>query len=528
MIKHLTFLIVIVFICTGFMSAQIKNTVTFNADLTDLIADGWNPAENTIRIEGLNWDNGDVQVTGERQLSPDPNNPNIYSTTLEVTSAATQAVGDSARWKFKAGPDAQFVDGGWESDDPETGYGGHAFVFEANDAVVVLATLIPWISFVQTGVGIQNTVTFQADLSYMYGTGVAFFDPTLDFIEIRGFWDGDGNVGATLVSGDQRMQPDPFNATLYTTTLVIELPEGYDVGTTTGWKFKASPDARFTNTGWDITANRSYAFQANGAEVTLDPIQPAISPLGGPLTNDLNVLFQVNLVEGSRNRYDMSLIPRDQVTFVILKGAAAPLGSWQGNWTAADTIAADTNGVARYDNGTNGDKVAGDYIFSRIVTFPAGVVMQGLTPYKYGASYPGVDVISSGNPLDNAAPSGQDMSFNVQDSDQLVEILDEWPTVLVSVRNTESGIPSDYSLTQNYPNPFNPETMINYSIKEEGMVSLNIYNALGQEVMSLVNGNQSAGNYEVRLDASRLTSGIYFYKLSVNGHNFTKKMMLLK
>jgi len=88
--------------------------------------------------------------------------------------------------------------------------------------------------------------------------------------------------------------------------------------------------------------------------------------------------------------------------------------------------------------------------------------------------------------------------------------------------------PYDYKLVQNYPNPFNPSTRIGYSIKEEGLVTLKIYNILGQEVATLVNDFKSPGNYNVNFNASRLSSGIYLYKLNSNGFTQTKKMMLVK
>jgi len=86
----------------------------------------------------------------------------------------------------------------------------------------------------------------------------------------------------------------------------------------------------------------------------------------------------------------------------------------------------------------------------------------------------------------------------------------------------------DYKLSQNYPNPFNPSTKIDYSIKTEGLVTLKIYNILGQQVAVLVNAIQTPGNHSVSFDASRLASGIYLYKLDSNGFTQTKKMMLIR
>jgi hypothetical protein len=86
----------------------------------------------------------------------------------------------------------------------------------------------------------------------------------------------------------------------------------------------------------------------------------------------------------------------------------------------------------------------------------------------------------------------------------------------------------DYKLVQNYPNPFNPSTKIDYSLKSEGFATLKVYNILGQEVVTLVNTMQTAGLHSVNFDASRLSSGIYLYKLDSNGFTQTKKMMLIK
>ncbi len=89
-------------------------------------------------------------------------------------------------------------------------------------------------------------------------------------------------------------------------------------------------------------------------------------------------------------------------------------------------------------------------------------------------------------------------------------------------------VPSSFSLSQNYPNPFNPSTMIKFALPKAGEVTLKVYNSLGKEVETLVSEQMNAGTYEVTFDASRLTSGIYFYRLSANGFTDTKKMMLVK
>ena len=97
--------------------------------------------------------------------------------------------------------------------------------------------------------------------------------------------------------------------------------------------------------------------------------------------------------------------------------------------------------------------------------------------------------------------------------------------------NEESGIiPSQFGLDQNYPNPFNPETQINYYLPQSENVSLKIYDLLGKEVAILVNEFKQAGKYSVNFSAqsSRLTSGVYFYKLVAGKFSEVRKMILIK
>ena len=85
-----------------------------------------------------------------------------------------------------------------------------------------------------------------------------------------------------------------------------------------------------------------------------------------------------------------------------------------------------------------------------------------------------------------------------------------------------------YKLDQNYPNPFNPTTVINFTIPNAGNTKVEVFNILGQKVMTLLNENLEVGSHKVEFNASNLTSGIYFYKLQSNNFTSIKKMMLIK
>ncbi|MFI5145065.1 MAG: Omp28-related outer membrane protein [Ignavibacteria bacterium] len=92
----------------------------------------------------------------------------------------------------------------------------------------------------------------------------------------------------------------------------------------------------------------------------------------------------------------------------------------------------------------------------------------------------------------------------------------------------QNQIPAQYSLAQNYPNPFNPTTNIKFSIPKDGNASLKIYDILGNGIAVYLDGFVKAGTYNAEIDASRWSSGIYFYKLTATGFTETKKMMLVK
>ncbi len=98
----------------------------------------------------------------------------------------------------------------------------------------------------------------------------------------------------------------------------------------------------------------------------------------------------------------------------------------------------------------------------------------------------------------------------------------------IGIQNISSDVPSAFSLKQNYPNPFNAETVIRYAVKSRGNVSMKLYNIEGKEITSLFDGFQNAGTYELKYNASNLPSGVYFYKLSVNGFSQTKRMVMAK
>jgi len=99
-------------------------------------------------------------------------------------------------------------------------------------------------------------------------------------------------------------------------------------------------------------------------------------------------------------------------------------------------------------------------------------------------------------------------------------------TTFLSVVNNQ--VPAEFSLMQNYPNPFNPSTTIQYSIAKPGNIKIVVYDISGREVETLVNEQTQAGTFEIKWDASEISSGVYFYKITAGEFIQTKKMLLIK
>ena len=112
-------------------------------------------------------------------------------------------------------------------------------------------------------------------------------------------------------------------------------------------------------------------------------------------------------------------------------------------------------------------------------------------------------------------------------------IVDDLAFGALATSVAEASVPSGFRLEQNYPNPFNPSTVISYQLAEVSHVSLKVFNILGAEVATLVEGQKEAGRYTVNWNASNLPSGVYLYELLISSekgeiYRGTKRAVLLK
>ena len=124
-------------------------------------------------------------------------------------------------------------------------------------------------------------------------------------------------------------------------------------------------------------------------------------------------------------------------------------------------------------------------------------------------------------------------SFGVDQNNELYTlcsngIIYKYQNTLIGINNNGNQLPEGYRLEQNYPNPFNPVTAIKFAVSGNNFVNLTVFDLTGKEIQVLVNETKQAGSYSVEWNAVNYPSGVYFYRLSVNGQSLEKKMVLVK
>jgi hypothetical protein len=146
-------------------------------------------------------------------------------------------------------------------------------------------------------------------------------------------------------------------------------------------------------------------------------------------------------------------------------------------------------------------------------SFTAG---NGTTTVKHDYSY-----------VDNSYVTGNVYRLKQLDLDGTVHFSDAVDPLAVTGVAVKV-LPTEYSLSQNYPNPFNPSTVIEFALPKDAHVTLEVYNILGQKVMTLVDEVQPAGYHSVKFDGTNLASGMYLYRLATGQQTFLKKLLLIK
>ena len=185
--------------------------------------------------------------------------------------------------------------------------------------------------------------------------------------------------------------------------------------------------------------------------------------------------------------------------------------------------------VAEFSTGT--DNIEEAVVFTARPTVPTVVVTdrwnESVDVENRTEMDDGSPAVFGSMPFDFTYPTSA-ASYSASTNGQPLGAL-TWFDMVVGVEDSfVDGIPVEYELFNNYPNPFNPTTKLSFNLPKEEDVKLDIFNVLGQKVVSLINDKLSAGQHTVDFNANNLPSGLYIYQLQAGNFNSSKKMVLLK
>ncbi len=500
MSKRLTTLAIAAFVVAFSAEAFATKNVTFQVDMgIYLQLSLFNPATDSVVVRGdFEHFTGATDWSGQTfLLTKSATNDSVYTVTVPFPDSVA---GKTINYKFvlrSAGNDS------WEGDPNRT----YTVTTDGNQQ------LAPDYFNRRYTAGVTHKITFVADMTTLISQG---FTDANDSLFVRGDT-SPLNWGPGLKMTKQLLNPKSYS---------VQLTFTVAVGGQINFKFFAQGKDNFSNTGWETGGNVVYTF-ADKDTVFASRV-PAISIVNSTTTADL-VTFTINM-NGAREKWHNTLITG--LKSVWVGGGVLPL-KWPSNWLYSDTSTSATGQdtlhtlIRLWDDGTHGDAVKGDNIWTTQLTFAAGVAQY--VEFKYGAVFSGVDTLNGGaSYLDNEAGFALNHSMLLTGATQMVTN-NFGDQVTTGVReNPAAKVPTSFALSQNYPNPFNPSTQINYSIPKNSLVTLKIYNVLGQEVATIFSGQQKAGNYIVTFDASKYASGVYFYRIQAGTFSSTKKMILMK
>ncbi len=458
--------------------------ITFEADMTVQVDKGLFAVDTgkvTLAGSMNGWD-----AVATPMLDADGDK--VYSVTLDLTE------GDALEFKFvKNGS-------GWES--------------VPNRTYTVPASADTYKAFFDNDDGRELkeiAVSFQVNMELEIAA--SRFDPANDTLSARGSFNG--------WSDATKLAPSVTDPNIYEGSAQYESFDGDVIY----YKFAYTSAA---GTNWETnppTSSNNYEHTVTSTDIsnayTMVPLRGYNNSTLDNVVNQESVIrFEVDM----NNAVDGNGVAFPSIDNVFLAGSNPPLVWPGGGWPDADSNLV----IFLHDDGTMGDATAGDNKWSKEVTFP--IYSPFDIEYKYGANW---GLSSNGGANDNEGGVGSNHHVTLFKSFWYGDAIDVFGTmetkdVVNGVEQVGTDVPAVYELGQNYPNPFNPSTVIDFSIPESGLVTMKIFNILGQEVAELVNDVKAAGSYNVSFDASNLTSGMYIYKIQSGNFSATRKMLLIK
>ncbi|MBV6444935.1 MAG: T9SS type A sorting domain-containing protein [Ignavibacteriales bacterium] len=475
---------VVVFTAMASM-AFAQNAVTFKVNMGKQVSLGnFDPNADSLYVRGSfnGW-------STDNPIPKPAGNDSIWVVTVPNVGAS----GTSFEYKFMF-KDASAGSDVWES------VANRTATIDGNP------TVLDVVYFDNNGYQASVTIPFIFSVDMELERLSGRFSPANDTLSVNGSFNGWTSLQDIMTPS---ANPDVYEITINRETFVGEEVQ---------YKYWYTPNV------WESRSNR--VINVSQDDINTGFVLQEGSFNDGNLSNVINQACTIKFTVNTTNAAG-PLGPFSSVDNAIICGSSSPLGWPGGGWPTSDSAVV----IRLFDDGTHGDLVAGDKIFSKDIQFPAYTALN--TEYKYGINF-GLDNNQGSN--DNEAGVGSNHMLDWHINYVSATAVDTFGVITVSnlinvvtdVREIDNTVPSTFSMSQNYPNPFNPSTSIRFSIPESGNVRLVVYNAVGQEVAVLVDAQKSAGSYEVSFDATKLPSGIYLYTIQSGNFTQTRKMMLLK
>ncbi len=487
----------------------IQSSVTFNVDMRLPAQGNFDPATDHVYVAGnfTDWQNSAIELA-------DPEGDSVYTVTVDTLTS-----GDLAIYKFVYSPDTA-PNGTWESPTE-----GDDIMPDGNRIYGIhdgIDTVSRWWNNTNPNVVLADgEIFFEVDMSVLTELGI--FDSNTDSVQIRGAFNGWGSDPDKSLMTQNAAIPDDWFIYIPFVQEVLNSVQAYKF-------FLNDPDSLYSNTGWEVPIgntlgtdrNRTVIFEGDLAqEAPFSYFENIHTDWVIPAGMTVECTFMVDMTNAtdpdSQGTSPVFVPGTDTVYWIPRQPIYYALNGleWTTDQRVLEMLDPDQDMTYTGTLTIIGPAFNG-FLYNYAYTSTSGFIQeeggQGGARVRY--------IGQSGGARSFDTP--WDMPLDVWSNSEKPE--EDYPT---SVREIQ-GIPQTYSLEQNYPNPFNPSTTIRFSVPELGLVTLKVFNLLGEEVATLINGELTNGTYEVDFRGSNFSSGIYFYTITANNYFDTKKMILLK
>lgn len=549
-------LLLAAFFLTGGTAWAQNAQVTFQVDLSDpIIKCRFDPATDAVELRGsmTDWATNAVVMTDE-------NNDRIYTATVELAKGSTH------QYKYAINPGEG--DDIWEPDPNNNLTVGEGDT-QTLESVAFRGTFTNGCDVETADYEITFTVNMKV-ASFKEST----FDPDNNIVVVAGAMNGWSTTADTLFQ-------DFFNPDLYSAVVTWEGAELPPQGETRdiAYKFVIGRTPGTAPDGWESGSDRTFSI--SGSEVDTDENGLLEIEVPARYYNDVTendviaeetaIKFEVDLRPAFYFLADNGRLPNDTqtgdpvttLTGVAINGPVAAnadgLTDWA-TWGPNDLFQIATRVFK--DDGTQGDVMAGDSIYTQTLTYAAGTPLVlvgkmgtdgwdnegafgGDTYFNIGAAAQSDGVLrhifgairrADGRYTDLRGPSNPGSQSDQPAYDPYISISSDSLTAsvvrrggsAVGIEDLGGEIPAAFTLEGNFPNPFTGGTAFRYTLPQAQHVTVRVFDATGREVATLVDAFQAASTYEVSFSGDGLPSGVYFYQVQAGGQSSVRTMTLVK